>query len=73
MLFMNRCLHFSHSQPSPHPLSQRDKHCSRSERGARSSNYQQLLRRFLFVNVWKCFILAAGLWPLLIHQKELIT
>ena len=42
---------FSHSQPSPQPplslrelfQSQRDKHCSRSERGAWPSNYQQPL------------------------------
>ena len=38
---------FSHSQPSPQPLSQKDKHCSRSERGARSPNCQQSLRDVL--------------------------
>ena len=36
MLSCEVCL----SLPSPQPLSQRDKHCSRSERGARSPNYQ---------------------------------
>ena len=43
MLFMSRCLHFPHSQPSPHPLSQRDWNSSRSERGACSSNCQHAL------------------------------